>query len=203
MRYFIIFLILFCGFVFLPVYAQHFPNIEFESKDPITYQENKTHQTEIKDSGLFTKNKLETQMLALGQEAQIIFLIEEDMVGDTTKAVLRYQVLLTQDDPFDTKNIIEINLSSLKSREITIQFNPQEIGGFFLRQEILYNHEDCSSPASSNSVMQFHVVGKFNKVTDEDGLCQKSELVRLFKPNFSTNVCVTPTTALKLMGRWF
>jgi len=203
MKYFVILLILFCGFVIFPVYAQNTTNFEPESQNKPIGQEDNLEKIIITVHGLYTDNKLQTQLLERGEEVQIVFAIKEAMMGETTKAVVRYQIVLTQDDPFDTTDTAEFRFDSLNSNEISFPFYPQEVGRFFLRQDISYQHDSGISPAGGHSLMPFDVVEKFNKATNEDGLCKKTNMASLFKPDFSTNVCVTPQTAMKLMDRWY
>ena len=155
------------------------------------------------ENGIYTKSRMSTQLLELGKEVDIVFVIKENMIGDTTKAVTKYQILKTQDEPFDTNDTSEFRFDSLNSNEISVSFSPKEFGAFFLKQDIEYSHDNGVSSAGSLSTLPFHVVEKFNKNTNEDGLCIKSGMVSLFKPDFSTNVCVTPETAMKLMNRWY
>ena len=203
---FVIFpIILFCGFTVFPAFAQEGISDIEESEFKTTPVERKeqTQQMEITDNGIYTKSRLKTQMLELGQEVQIVFVIRESMIGDTTKAVVRHQVVTTQDALFDTKDSTEFRFELLNSKEITFQFYPQETGEFFLKQELTYSHDNEFSPAGGISMTPFHVVDKFSKAADEDGQCKKSTMTSLFKPDFSTNVCVTPQTAIKLMARWY
>ena len=154
-------------------------------------------------NGIYTKNELFTQLLELGKEADIVFAINEERARDAPKVITRYQILDTQDEPFDTGDTREFHFDSLNSDKFGIPFSPQELGSFFLKQGIEYSNDQEVSSGGSSSTVQFHVVGKFNKNTNEDGLCTKSSLVSLFKPDFSTNVCMTPENAMNLMSRWY
>ena len=155
------------------------------------------------EHGLYTKNKLQTQTLEVGEEVQIVFVIREEMIGDTVKAIATCQVQTTPDAAFDTKDSAEFRFGSLDSNKIRFPFTPQNTGVFFLEQEILYSHDDGFYPISDSSGIQFHVVEKFSRAANEDGLCKKSEMVSLLKPDLFTNVCVTPQTAKSLTARWY
>ncbi len=154
-------------------------------------------------NGIYTKNELFTQFLELGKEADIVFAINEERARDAAKVITRYQILDTQDEPFDTGDTREFRFDSLSSDKFSLPFSPQELGSFFLKQGIEYSNDQELSSGGSSSTTQFHVVEKFNKKTNEDGLCTKSGMISLFKPDFSTNVCVTPENALKIMNRWY
>ncbi|MDH5463728.1 MAG: hypothetical protein OEW49_05410 [Nitrosopumilus sp.] len=169
---------------------------------PLSEKVNGHNDIEL-ENGIYTKSKMSTQLLELGREVDIMFVIKDSMVGEATKAVIRYQILETQDEPFDTNDIREFRFDSLGPNKISFPFSPQELGAFFLAQDLDYSNYDGISSAGSVSGRQFHVVEKFNKNTNEDGLCMKSGMVSLFKPDFSTNVCVTPETVMKLMSRWY
>ena len=198
-------IILFCGFIVFPAFAQEGISDVEEPESKITpiEREEQIPQIEITNDGIYTKSRLKTQVLEFGQEVQIVFVLRESMIGETTKAVVRHQVVTTQDALFDTKDSTEIRFDLLNSKEIIFPFSPQETGEFFLKQQIVYSHDDGVSSVGGVSMIPFHVVDKFSKAADEDGFCKKSTMVNLFKPDFSTNVCVTPQTAIKLMTRWY
>ena len=152
--------------------------------------------------GLYTKGNLQTQVLEVGKEVQIVFVIREFMIGDTEKAIVTYQVKAAPDSVSDTEGSAEFRFGSLDSDKIDLPFVPQKTGTFFLKQEIMYSYDDGFYPRSDSSGKKFHVVEKFGKATGEDGLCKKTEMIIVFKPDLSTNVCVTPQTAMSLTARW-
>ena len=155
------------------------------------------------EHGLYTKSKMQTQTLEVGKEVQIMFIIQEEMIGETAKAVVAYQVKATPNAASDTEGSAEFRFGSLDSDKISLPFVPQKTGTFFLAQEILYSHEDGFYPRSDSSGKKFHVVEKFSKASSEDGLCKKSEMVSVIRPDMSTNICVTSQTATSLTDRWY
>ncbi len=152
--------------------------------------------------GLYTKGNLQTQVLEVGEEVQIVFVIREEMIGDTAKAVVAYQVKAAPDAASDTEGSAEFRFGSLDSDKISLPFVPPKTGVFFLAQEIMYSYDDGFYPRADSSGKKFHVVEKFSKATNEDGMCKKSEMISVLKPDLSTNVCVTPETATSLTARW-
>ncbi len=155
------------------------------------------------EHGLYTKSKMQTQTLEVGKEVQIVFVIIEEMIGETAKAVVAYQVKATPDSVSDTEGSAEFRFGSLDSDKISLPFVPQKTGVFFLKQDILYSFDDGFYPRSDSSGKKFHVVEKFSKASSEDGLCKKPEMVNIIRPDLSTNVCVTPETAKSLTDRWY
>lgn len=186
-------------FVLFPTYAQVNDAIESEIEGISPKQD---PNAPFEESGIYTKNRIPTQMLALGKEVLVVFAINENMIKDNTKVHVTYQVTKNQEDPFDLKNYKEYRLDSLNPKEISLPFIPKEIGTFFLQEDLSYYIDDKNSYSSSGLSMPFVVVEKFSNAVGEDGHCKNSNRIIIHKPDFSKNICVKPTTLYKLMCRW-
>ena len=103
----------------------------------------------------------------------------------------------------ETSTMKDFQIFSFKPEElpqsIKFPFTPQTNGKYFM---ILY-HDFGSSPYTYNkgAFGSFLVVEKFSKAVDEDGECKKKEFRRIIKHDYSSVVCVSPSSISALKAR--
>ncbi|NIU02245.1 MAG: hypothetical protein GWN01_15485 [Nitrosopumilaceae archaeon] len=69
---------------------------------------------------------------------------------------------------------------------------------------ITYNHQKGDDENNHIDYWEgFVVVEKYSKAIGTNGACKNPDLMHVIKPNYSSVICVTPSTYQQLHDRWW
>ena len=168
--------------------------------------QNQPLQKQIRHSGIYTENEIETSLLYVGQQVHIAFSTLSISNPDGVQIKIGYQIVEDRDFPRYDDEMIEFVSNSMDfSRPVSFPYTPNESGEYFLRLNMSYHDpSDNSSGGGGGGSNSFQVVDKPSKAIDVDsGLCKRYDFIPFVKSDYSTVVCVSPDTWFKLMARGY
>ncbi|MCH9657432.1 hypothetical protein K0U27_01840 [archaeon] len=168
--------------------------------------QNQPLQKQIRHSGIYTENEIETSLLYVGQQVHIAFSTLSISNPNGVQIKIGYQIVEDRDFPRYDDEMIEFVSNSMDfSRPVSFPYTPNESGEYFLRLNMsCHDPSDNSSGGGGGGSNSFQVVDKPSKAIDVDsGLCKRYDFIPFVKSDYSTVVCVSPDTWFKLMTRGY